>query len=219
MLRRCAPSLLLLLTVGPGCQSNTVKLEFESAEDRDYDDDSGTGDPTDGMATMTTASSATETTGTNIDPTQPFDFLLVVSTTLDPSLPLQGYVTATPNGSTVDLTLQWLSLSPGSTNAPRQPVGDVYAYAGLPYDANAGFAWTTGIILIPGAANPLTGEDLVGSITVAAELSGVDAPLFCGAADGQITMPFDAALAGSTHSMTVVPDVGQLPSPVALGCP
>lgn len=197
---------LLALGLGVGCFKNTVELETDPGADED------SGDPT-------TTSDITTTTPIDDTGTMPGPqlLLLAVNSSLAPGIPFQGIVNLTPGTGTVDLTLQWLSLDIGSTTAPRQPVGDVYAYAALPVDATGTFYWDTGIILIPGAANPITGEDLV--VSIQANVVPFGDPAYCGVLGGTVTSPIQVPLDGSTHAMTVVADVGNLPVDFAVACP
>lgn len=199
---------MLAIVVGLGCQNNTVHLET---------------DPDPGNDTGNT-SNATDTTDTGVDtvgdtgtPGGPQTLLLAINSSLAPGLPFQAIVTTTPGMGTVDLTLQFLSLDVGSTTAPRQLVGDLYGYAGVPVDMSGTFYWDTGIILIPGAANPISGVDIVTSIQANAVPAG--SPAYCGQVGGTVLMPVEATLEGSTHAMTAVSDVANLPLEFAVTCP
>jgi len=206
------PLFALSLGMGTGCQKNTIELETDPGVE---DDDDDTSDLT------TTGISPTSDDATNDDtgpaPGGPQLLLLAINTPLAQGLPFQAVVNATPGTGTVDLTLQFLSLDLGSTTTPRQPVGDVYAYPGLPVDATGTFYWDTGVILIPGAANPITGSDIVASIQ--ANVAPVGTPAFCGAVGGTVTSPIQTTLDGSTHAMTAITDVANLPVDFPVACP
>lgn len=197
---------LLSLVAGFGCQNNTIAID---------DDSDGMTNPGDTTTADPPTSDGNATTG---GPDGPLTLHVVLSTPFDPSLPFQGIVSGAVNDAgTLDLTLQWLSLSPGSTTAPRQPIGDVYGYPGIAVEPDGSFVLETGILLIPGGANPVTGEDIVASLVFDADVSGD--PTFCGAAGGVFTAPFEFALDGSTHSMDQVEGVAALPTSFPLGCP
>jgi len=200
---------LLVLGLGVGCFKNTVELETDPSNDDDDDDT--------GAATTTGISPTDGTDDTGPMPVGPQLLLYAINSSISPGLPFQAIVNLTPGTGTVDLTLQWLSLDIASTTTPRQPVGDVYSYAALPVDGTGTFYWDTGIILIPGAANPLTGEDLV--VSIQANVVPVGTPAYCGVAGGTITSPVQATLDGSTHAMTAVTDVASLPADFAVACP
>ena len=126
-----ALSLLVLgLGLGVGCTKNTIELETDPD-----DDDGDTGDVT---TTGSTPTDGPDDTGPT--PGGPQLLLYALSSPLAPGLPFQAIVNLTPGTGTVDLTLQWLSLDIASTTTPRQPVGDVYAYAALPVDGTIRFS-------------------------------------------------------------------------------
>jgi hypothetical protein len=209
---------LLALVVGVGCQTNTIHLETDPGADDDDGDE-----PTDSTASPTTTGGSLDTdtgpddTTTTGGPGGPQMLLFAINTPLAPGLPFQAIVNATPGTGTIDLTIQFLSLDQGSTTSPRQLVGDVYAYPGLLVDGTGTFYWDTGVILIPGAANPITGGDVVASIQ--SNVVPVGTPAYCGQAGGTVLMPVETTLEGSTHAMTVVTDVGNLPVDFAVACP
>jgi hypothetical protein len=213
---RALPLLALALVVGGvGCQTNTIHLETDPGSDDDNGDEltDSTASPTDGGMDTDTSDDTTTTGG----PGGPQMLLFALDTSLSPGLPFQAIVNATPGTGTIDLTVQFLSLDQGSTTSPRQLVGDVYAYPGLLVDGTGTFYWDTGVILIPGAANPITGEDMVASIQ--ANVVPVGTPAYCGQAGGTVLSPIEVSLEGSTHAMTVVADVANLPVDFAVACP
>lgn len=207
---------MLAVAVGLGCQNNTIILE---TDDPDSDGGAGTtGADTVGLDTVDpTVQTTAATTGVDSDgPAGPQTLLLAIDSVVQPGLPFQAIVTTTPGMGTIDLTLQFLSLDPGSTTSPRQLVGDLYAYPGLPVDASGTFYWDTGIILIPGAANPLTGSDMV--VSMQANVVPVGTPAYCGELGGVVLMPIEVPLDGSTHAMTAVSDVANLPVDFPVSC-
>jgi len=199
---------LLALVLAFGCENNTITLETAPGPS----DDSGADGSTTGTDTNMTATMGDTVGDTGTPGSQTLHWAL--STPLQPGLPFQAVVIATPGDGTTDLVLQWLSLDIGSTTSPRELVGDPYAY-NVPVDGSGTFFWDTGVILIPGAANPLTGEDLV--VSIQANVVPVGNPAYCGEAGGTILMPVEASLDVSTHAMTVVE--GALPIEFPIGCP
>ena len=197
-----------------GCQNNTVTLETDPeplTSDGDGTASTGGDDDMD-VGTITDPTTDDTTAG----PGSPQTLLFALSTPLEPGLPFQALVTTTPGNGTVDLSIQWLALDPGSTTTPREPVGDVYSYPALPVDGTGTFYWDTGVILLPGRANPVTGEDLV--LSVQANVVPVGSPAYCGDAGGTVLQPFEFPLDGSTHAMTAVDPVN-LPLDFAISCP
>lgn len=217
---RVPSSVVFACVLAAGCQKNTIELETDPGP-QDDDDDDGTTMPT---PTTSISDSITITggaaTGDDTTPTPggPQLVLLAIDTVVSPGLPLQAVVSLTHDVSSVDLTLQFLSLDQGSTTSPRQPVGDVYAYPGLPVDGTGTFYWDTGVILVPGAANPITGSDLVVSVQANVVPVVPGPPAYCGPVGGQVTSPINVPLEGSTHAMTEISDVGSLPFEFAAAC-
>lgn len=142
-------------------------------------------------------------------------YLLALSTPLDPTLPLQFLAEIELVDAELVISLQPLSLDQGSTTAPRQPVGDVLVPA-VDFMTPA-FSAQLDDVTIPGAANPVSGEDIAGSITLIGSLAGAGAP--CGRAEGMLTSPDETALAGSTWAATLVSGPDSLPDGFASSCP
>jgi hypothetical protein len=233
-LRHGAPCLALPLLLA--CQSNTIDIETMSGSGSADDDPASTsGDPT-VTVTVTVTTTATTTAGPGpadesssadatdgpvldigVDPPTSDTLLLAVDTVVSPGLPLQGIVWLERGGaSTVDLELQWLSLDQGSTTEPRELIGDVYSYPGIPVADDGSFAWDAGVLFIPGAANPITGSDIVVSITAEVVPSGSP---YCGRVGGEVMSPITVPLDGSTHAMTSVASVDELPLEFPVSCP
>ena len=230
------------LGLGAGCQNNSIELE--TMTDADDDAGTGGSDSTTTATTVGSATSpGTTSPGTATSPgttttttTSPPDaeggvtsvgptdtdgpasnmMLMAIDTDLAPGLPLQAIVWAEPSDDleTVDLQMQWLSLDVGSTTEPRELVGDVYAYPGIPLGPDLGFTWDMGVVLVPGAANPITGSDLVFSGT--AQVTAVGSP-FCGEVAGELISPISAPFQG-THAITFVDNELELPLDFPWSC-
>jgi hypothetical protein len=71
--------------------------------------------------------------------------------------------------------------------------------------------------VIPGAANPISGEDIGGSVTLIGSLAGAGTP--CGQAEGMLTAPTATSLSGSTWAATPVRGIDDLPDSFSTGCP
>jgi hypothetical protein len=106
-----------------------------------------------------------------------------------------------------DFSLQPLSLDQGS-NVPGDPVGPPLEYQGVPL-IDDGFKLEMGLVMISGAANPITGSD----IEMVAALLGqfVDSQSWCGVLEGELTSPLEYNLTGSTFAAIEV-DPDALPS-------
>jgi hypothetical protein len=146
-------------------------------------------------------------------------YLFALAAVIDPAHPLQfrAYVDAEADasgGSTLEVLLQPLALDVQSTNAPRTPVGDPIPMV-IGVDANGDFGGELPDILIPGAANPITGSEIGASVRLQGSIG--DADVWCGDASGMVTQPLTLDLAGSTFSFTRLED-DVLPDPVIAFC-
>lgn len=203
--------LALPIALGFGCQNNTVKLEFDT-------DGNGT---VGNMDTMSSGDDETIPDGGPMDlpptmPPIPGNWLLAVSTTIDPSLPFQFLVLAEEIGPGIfNLTMTPLSLELGSTTAPRQAVGEPKIFYGVPLSPNTGFEIFTGPMAIPGAANPITGSDTTVDILLSGMPSGRP---FCGAVTGSVVSPTPLDLGGSTFGTEKVDGIASLPPTFATSC-
>jgi hypothetical protein len=142
-------------------------------------------------------------------------FLLSVGTTIDMNKPLQfiadNRLTLNTDGTgTLDLDLQPLSAM------DRMPVGNKITRTGIAVAADGSFEIVAGTVMIPGAANPITGGEIVADLTLVGSIRSVDS--YCGTIKGKVLMPIMLDLAGSTWSAVRVPASGVLPPP-EVKCP
>lgn len=148
------------------------------------------------------------------------DFLLAVSTTVDLSKPLQfiatNTVTLDPDGKTMlKVSLQALSLEQGKVTTPRQPVGDPLVFEGIEI-VDGKFTLDAGVVMVTGAANPITGSDIVASLIMSGNIMGED--LYCGSVTGDVMSPLMVSIEGSTFAAVRLTDVKVLPDPVVITC-
>ncbi|MEX1368667.1 MAG: hypothetical protein AB1Z98_36400, partial [Nannocystaceae bacterium] len=203
--------LVAAVALATGCQANTIDLGTDSAA-ASSDGAGSTADGASGVGATTdvdrpTIEPADDTAvATGELPREPVTMLLAIETTIAPGLPLQAIVIATPGPGTVDLTMQWLSLDVGSTTDPRQPIGEVMQFSGIPVADDGSFAWTPGRLAIPGAANPITGSDILAFVE--AQVLPAGEP-YCGRVSGDILAPLQAPLDGSTHAMTQIRSIDE----------
>jgi hypothetical protein len=145
------------------------------------------------------------------------EYLLALSTTLDPDLPMQFIVTVDAGTTLVDLSIQPLSLDVNQTTTPRLPVGEPLVYTQIPHTDGV-FTLDLGTVMITGDANPITGSDIV----VTAELDGsfISETAFCGTITGDVMQPIEYNLIGSTFAAVEVEDTTPdgLPVDIALSC-
>jgi hypothetical protein len=141
-------------------------------------------------------------------------FLLAMSASLMPQFPFQFLAQATADNGTMDLILYPLRLDVGSTTWPRTPSGDSLGYYDIPMDG-ACFNLDMGEVPLAGDTNPITGSDTVATLI----LSGcfTSAAAFCGSISGQITVPLESDLSGSTFGAILV-DEDDLPVSFPTSC-
>lgn len=201
----------------------------------------GEGDGSEGESTGTAPTSDPSTTGVGPNPTTAQDvatsddppvldlgeppatldgvYLLAVAAVIDPAHPLQWLASVeqekpSAGGHGLTIVLQSLSLEVGSTNAPREPVGEPLEIHGA-FEPDGSFWAETPTVVIPGAANPITGSEIGASMVLEGTVSGRES--WCGQVSGQVTQPLMLDLAGSTFAFTPVD--GALPDPVTAACP
>jgi hypothetical protein len=120
----------------------------------------------------------------------------------------------------MDLELQPLSLDVGSTTAPREPFGPPLSFDDVVVAEDGTFTVDIGALSVAGATNPITGSDLeLENIVFSGDV--LDEDTFCGAFDGQVTVPIAVDLSGSTFAAIGVLDTtpANLPATFPLGCP
>ena len=142
---------------------------------------------------------------------------LLALDTGSPGLPFQFsvYVMQTSPG-VWDLTFQSLALEVGSTTSPRTPIGDPHVYHGVELSDDVPLQMYTGMITIPGEANPINGTP----VTLDALLHGSEVgDPYCGPVTGAVLEPVQADLAGSTFATTRISDPGSLPTDFPTACP
>jgi hypothetical protein len=229
-----------LLAIGVGCgplidpdhssdtnpgESGGTGIDTDGADGTSSHGDTTTGDDSAGGGGPTSVpmstSAGTDTAG--LGPrTTAYDgtYHLVVSTKIAPDLPLQFVMTIGPAIEGWDewtgLTLTPLSLDPGSTTAPREPLGVVNEKMFILEDPVLDLAVDP--LDLPGTANPITGSDV--EATVRLEGSFQDENFACGVVSGAVQTPLSADLAGSTFAATRVESVyGPFATEFPGGCP
>ena len=147
------------------------------------------------------------------------DFLLAVSTTVDRGKPFQfvaSNVVSEVDGQVVLSTcLQPLALAQGKVTTPRDPVGAPLCFAGVPL-VGGSFTLDLGVVMIAGAANPITGADIVVSMVMDGTIEGDD--FYCGTVSGEVMEPPIGQIDGSTFAAVRLTQPGVLPDPVVIDC-
>jgi hypothetical protein len=155
------------------------------------------------------------------EPVPLFDgvYLVAVDTIVSYGLPLQfiGDVVADIDGmgnGTISVTFQPLSLDPMSTTLPREEVGD-----SITIDADVaayGFTLEFGETMVTGAANPITGSDIVANLSLVGQIRSENA--WCGTVTGDVLSPIQVGLAGSYFAATRLADRAERPTQFACDC-
>jgi hypothetical protein len=221
LLRRGTPSgSLLLLTVAVlgaagGCPSPDPAGKFERFNEQTEDDREvpepkmDLGAPV--LPDVGATSGDTETDGgggLQLDGV----FLVAVNTSVSPGLPLQflGEVTseldAEGNG-TITVDFQPLSLDQGSTTVPREEVGESLVIDGDV--ANFQFTLPFGETMVTGAANPITGSDIVSDLSLEGQIRSETA--WCGSVTGMVLSPIQVPLDGSFFAAIELADRSERP--------
>lgn len=153
------------------------------------------------------------------------DFLFVVSTPLDPTLPFQyvanfDYVPTGLGGGTVDVELQPLALDTGSSTTPRTFFGPPLVYPAIPVTPDGTFAIPVGILSVAAETNPLFLTDAQAN-NVVFSVQVLDADDLCGTVTGLLVFPVASPLDGTTLAAVRVADVMPpgLPLVFPVACP
>lgn len=151
------------------------------------------------------------------------EFLFAISTVIAPDLPLQFLATTkfvandNADGGTLDIDLHPLSLSTGSTTEPRQLVGEVIPLKNLVVDADGRFEADLGTLTVVGAANPISGSDIIAKLTLSGVIQTAD--LYCGTVAGEVMSPIQAPIDGSSFGAVRVTGISALPTTITAKCP
>ena len=149
-------------------------------------------------------------------------FLFALDPVINPGLPLQFFCTTTltpdgAGGGILTMNMQPLSLDKGSTTMPRQPVGEALLIENIMVSPEGAFSLDLGEVMVIGAANPITGSDIVATLTVEGFIQ--DENFFCGKANGMLIAPFEISLDNSTFGASRVDSIDALPEMFPLKCP
>ena len=151
-------------------------------------------------------------------------FLFALETTLGPGLPLQFATTVSNmqiaedgSSATADFSFQPLSLDPMEVTTPREFVGEPLEFPGVSFDAEGNYEIDMGTVMVPGAANPVSGGDIVAALTVSGQIVHRDA--FCGSLAGDASSPIVFGLDGSTFAAIRLADDGSDPATLPLMFP
>lgn len=154
-------------------------------------------------------------------------FLFAIETVISPGLYLQFITTTTleisPDGSggTMTLSFQPLSLDQGQNLVPREPVGEPIVASDIDVSPAGQFRVESlgGDVMVSGAANPITGGDIVADLGFEGFIQSED--LYCGTVFGDVSSPIQAMLTGSTFAAVRIEgtDPASLPTDIIAKCP
>jgi hypothetical protein len=200
----------------PDSSSTDPDPDTSSGTDTSGTDSSGTTmapTSTDSSGTDDTSSSDDASSESTTDPTAlpdiTGDHLLAVSISLAPDTPLQYIATVVQSpdgdGALLDVSLQPLTLDVGSTTSPRLPFGPAIDIDDVEVAADGTFEIVIPVLDVAAETNPITGSDATAMDVV---LTGqiVDEASWCGTMDGDLTMPIESPLTGSTFAGTAFED-------------
>ncbi|MFY0534913.1 hypothetical protein [Nannocystis pusilla] len=177
------------------------------------------GDPTTTTGSVPGDPTETSDSTTGDVPVLVGEYLFAVSTVLAPAQPFQFIATnelvGAPGQQTMRTALQPLRLDQGKVTTPRTPIGEPLVFAGIPV-VDGIFKVDLGVVMISGAANPITGSEITAQLALVGEFVGPD--FYCGTVAGELMSPVMANLDGSTFAAVRIDDPSDLPLDVTLDC-
>ena len=140
-------------------------------------------------------------------------YLLALSVVVAPQSPIVALLDLAidPSGATLSLS----NVQALSAQDRRTPVGPPVSAGPFPVSGAVAQLDLPGLA-VPGAANPISGQDIVADVVLTLNLCPVGTFL-CGVADGMVTQPLQLALAGSTFTLSPATG-GAGPEPPPIDC-
>ena len=166
----------------------------------------------------TTRDAATGEPDEPIDTTVEGEFFVSLPTIIAEATPLQFVGTINADAQSISMLLTPLSLDVLSVDTPRELVPPPIELVGTVGPGRT-FSIPLHELQVSGVANPITGSDIVASISIEGTLGD---GLVCGDADGEVTVPTTIALTGSRfEAVEIEPGTPtqDLPLPDDIGCP
>ncbi|MCB9754461.1 MAG: hypothetical protein H6713_31370 [Myxococcales bacterium] len=216
--------LLALLLALAGCGPSSAPAGGESDSDASSSGDASTAGDSESEPTTTqpgTSSTTTATGPAGIDVSGAY--LTAVATSIDSTHPLFSLVTVDgsfgPDGGVMDVTTQALEIMLGETTPQPVLVGDPVLVEGVAISALGEFSLALPSLLIPGAANPITGSDIGVNLVLDGAFQHPVDEVMCGDAEGEVFEPLMASLVGSTFAGVKVAGLDALPPTSPSMCP
>lgn len=148
-------------------------------------------------------------------PGERFDFggqyLASLVTTLAPGVPILFACEVEVAGDLESVELRFQPLATDSDAMPREPVGASFGSGPAPYREDGSFVAELGEVTVPGRANPISGSDIVATVTIEASAREMEGELpthFCGDVRGMVSVPLELDLAGSSMFGVAADDLG-----------
>lgn len=135
--------------------------------------------------------------------------LVGLETLLGPGVPIQFMTEVISDGDSATFSFQPLSLDMGSTDSPREEVGDPIIVSDVPI-VDGTFVIDFGEVTVTGQANPISGGDIVATIVLEGRVLNNDA--WAGTVTGMASSPVSADLVGSTFGAYRVSDPSERPA-------
>ncbi len=135
-------------------------------------------------------------------------YLLALETALGPDSPILFVVTLDAIANDDCTSVATFAVQP--LGVDLEFVGDPLVFPDVEFDANGEFMLDMGIVMITGAANPITDSDITASLVLTGHVVHADA--LCGDVTGMLMSPLEYDLAGSTFGAIRLADDGSDPA-------
>jgi hypothetical protein len=143
------------------------------------------------------------------------DWLLGLTTQLGPTKPLAFKVTVTTTDAGGGALKLGMKATPLSAMDQMTTVGAEVDLGMFDVAPDGSFVADLGTLTVPGAANPITGADIVASVLLRGHFCAEVPTFFCGTGEGQVTMPITFTLKPEKTPFTMEKATGGvLPAPV-----
>lgn len=143
-------------------------------------------------------------------------YLLALSVKLAPTKPILALADVTTPALDGGAGLLFEAQSLSATDR-RTPVGQKLVLGPFPVDPSGSYRAELPGLSVLGAANPVTGGDILANVVLAGNLC-TDGRTFCGTVTGSVEKPLPVDLAGSTFTLTRVDPSTDPPARPAIDC-
>lgn len=193
-------------STGEDASSSTMPAETGSV----LDDETSTGSEPGQTSAMDPTDEPEDTVGAADG-----EYFVALHAVIAAETPFQFVGTVKIDADLVSMSLTPLSLEVLSVDSPREPLPPPIELFGNVDDLGV-FTIAAPDLQISGLANPITGSDIVVSLTIQGRAEG---DLICADVTGMVTVPANIDLQGSRLTAMPLPADGELPLPSEIGCP